>query len=300
MTVPTIVLPKHFQGRTLSKVAADVVACSPDGRPANLGKVVFDFSKLTFVHPSGIVFLSNLIWWLHHAGTEVQLGGLNALAAAVAFLDDSLFFQQHCGAKLQEHASPRPTTLPLIQIAHERSHAWLETNLVPWLARQLNISEASVGNLKVCVSELFNNIKDHTQFDIGSLFAQHFPNQKRVTVSLSDFGVGIPHNVGLKVADLRDADAIIHAVREGFTTKSTPRNKGVGLDYLLQTVVGNNGGEVTIYSGDGIVRFVRRRSGGILPVPSYRVGFCPGTTIALTLRTDAIEALPEQSEDLKW
>jgi anti-sigma regulatory factor (Ser/Thr protein kinase) len=128
---------------------------------------------------------------------------------------------------------------------------------VPWLSGRLKISQASLGSLKVCVSELFNNIKDHTQHEIGCIFAQHFPYLEKVEVSLSDFGVGIPYNVRKKLADLSDSEAITHAVKEGFTTKSTQRNKGVGLDYLLQTVVGNYRGQVTIYSGSSIVTFVR-------------------------------------------
>jgi signal transduction histidine kinase len=170
---------------------------------------------------------------------------------------------------------------------------------VPWLAGRLEISEASIYGFKVCISELFNNIKDHTQLDIGSIFVQHFPTERDVMISVSDFGVGIPDNVRKTLPNLSDAQAIIHAVEEGFTTKSTPGNKGVGLDYLLQTVVAHNGGKVTIYSGDSIVRFARFRN-GILSIPSTGVGFCPGTTIDLSLRTGTIENLPEESEDLKW
>ena len=54
-----------------------------------------------------------------------------------------------------------------------------------------------------------------------------------------------------------------------------------------------------IYSGDSIVRFVPGRT-RIVPVPSVDVGFCPGTTIELVLRTNRIEVLPEESEDLQW
>jgi hypothetical protein len=98
MSAATIILPSQFEGRTLSKVAADVVACSPNGRPGDLINLTFDFSKLTFVRPSGIVFLSNLIWWLHHHGTNVKFTGIDVPSAALRFLDDSLFFEQHCGA----------------------------------------------------------------------------------------------------------------------------------------------------------------------------------------------------------
>jgi len=133
-----------------------------------------------------------------------------------------------------------------VKIAHEQSHAWLQGNLVPWLASRLGIPEASLYSFKNCVAELFNNIQDHTQYDIGSIFVQHFPAEKSVTISLSDFGIGIPAKVQEKLPKATDPQAIIEAVKEGFTTKSNPGNKGIGLDYLLKTVVLGNGGQVTI------------------------------------------------------
>jgi anti-sigma regulatory factor (Ser/Thr protein kinase) len=171
-------------------------------------------------------------------------------------------------------------------------------DLLPWLASQLGISEASLHRFKNCAAELFNNIKDHTQFDIGSIFVQHFPNEKSVTIAMSDFGIGIPARVREK-RQLPDAAAIIEAVKEGFTTKSSPRNKGIGLDYLLKTVVLGNGGRVTVYSGRGIVRFDRVGT-EIRPFAFQRVGFCPGTTFELRLRTNAIEVLPDEREELQW
>jgi hypothetical protein len=68
------------------------------------------------------VFLSNLIWWPHHSGTKVQLCGLEKYSAPLHFLDDSLFFEQHCGSKIKPEASPRLTTRPLAKIARLAQH----------------------------------------------------------------------------------------------------------------------------------------------------------------------------------
>jgi anti-sigma regulatory factor (Ser/Thr protein kinase) len=210
-----------------------------------------------------------------------------------------LFFEQHCGGKLSADSTPRDTTRPLQKIAQEDSHAWLETNFVPWLAARLGITQPSLYTFKACISELFNNIQDHTQFDIGSIFVQHFPREDKITISLSDFGLGIPEKVREKLPDLSDDAAIIQAVQEGFTTKSRPGNKGVGLDYLLQAVVLRNDGQVTIYSCGSIVRF--HKSGNVIEhQASPDVGFCPGTTIDIEIRTDRIEQLPEEREALEW
>jgi hypothetical protein len=152
------------------------------------------------------------------------------------------------------------------------------------------MTQASFYDLKTCLSELFNNI----------IFVQHYPNQDRINISLADFGLGIPAKVGEVRSGLSDPEAVVLAVQEGFTTKSIPGNAGLGLDLLLKTVVGNNSGRVTIYSGHAIVTFQRDRSGKIDHCPIETAGFCPGTTIDINLRTDLIEELPEEREDLKW
>jgi anti-sigma regulatory factor (Ser/Thr protein kinase) len=296
MSVPKILLPSQFEGLSLSVVAADVVAQCPDGWPP---KIIIDFSNLRFVRPVGVTFLSNLVHWLDSHGTKVEFANVRIDSDPVRFLDDSLFFEQHTGSKLRPSASPRGTTLPLIKIAHKDSHAWLDLKFVPWLADRLAITQASLYIVKACISELFNNIQDHTQLDIGSIFVQHFPKEMRVTISVSDFGLGIPEAVRKKIPNIKDPDAIIQAVQDGFTTKSKPTNKGVGLDYLLRTVVSGNDGQVTIYSQEGIVRFEKRET-DIKSYVFHDVGFCPGTTIDISLRTDTIEILPDEREQLQW
>jgi hypothetical protein len=219
MTVPTIPLPRQFAGLTLSKLAADVVAHAQDKWPAEL---IFDFKQLQFIRPAGVVFLSNLIHWLHEQNTRVSFVNAAFRSPAVLYLDDSLFFEQHCGAKLRVNASVRGTTCPLKKISHRDIHAWLDSVLLPWLATRLGITQASLYPFRVCSSELFNNIQDHTRYDIGSIFVQHFPKVNEINICVADFGLGIPDKVREKVAGISDCDAILKAVEERFTTKSQP------------------------------------------------------------------------------
>ena len=285
MADPVILLPAELEGVTLSQVAADVAAQAQ--AMEEWPKIfTFDFSRLNFIRPAGVAFLSNLGNWLTTAkGSQVLLSNCDSNRKVIKYLDNSLFFEQHCGGKLSAKSAPRPTTRPLQRIAQQDSHAWLETNFVPWLAGRLGITQPSLYTFKACISELFNNIQDHTQYDIGSIFVQHFPNESKITISLSDFGLGIPQKVREKLPGLTDDAAIIQAVQDGFTSKSKPTNKGVGLDYLLQAVVLRNGGQVTIYSCASIVRFHRR--GNVIEHQALsEVGFCPGTTIDIEIRTD--------------
>jgi anti-sigma regulatory factor (Ser/Thr protein kinase)/anti-anti-sigma regulatory factor len=293
MTLP---LPHRLDGPNLCAFAQSVLSTCSDHLPNGL---IIDFRKLDFIEPVGVTFLSNLVDWLHSRNVDVAFLNHDRETPALCFLDDALFFEQILGSKLRSSASPRSTTRPLQHITHEYSHSWLRANLVPWLAGKLGVTNASLYGFQVCVSEIFNNIKDHTHLDIGSIFVQQFPNLDRVNISVADFGRGIPDAVRASKPALNDAQAIVQAVEGGFTTKSTPRNRGAGLDYLLQTVVAGNGGNVTIFSLSGHVLFYPRGTGiGAQAYPSR--GFCPGTTIDISLRTDTIVQLGDEPEELEW
>ncbi|MBV9052720.1 MAG: hypothetical protein JO357_17665 [Hyphomicrobiales bacterium] len=278
----------------MSQVVHDALGSLGGPIPA---EVALNFGNLIFVEPSGIVFLSNFIHWLHVQKSTARFIGVNKETEALRFLDDSLFFEQHWKKKLRSSSRPRSTTRPLIKIAQPKSHAWLQFNLVPWLSSEIGIPPPSFADLKTALSELFNNIQDHTAYDIGSIFAQHFPNKKEIIIALSDYGRGIPASVRTRLPNLSDSEAIIQAVQEGFTIKSEKRNRGAGLHFLLNQVAIQLSGHVTIYSGYAIVRFERR--GTKITHRTFKSdGYSPGTTIDICLRTDAIKPALGEREDL--
>lgn len=298
MTAPDIRkidLPVRFTGPAMPTVLGTLFANG--SIPAGTA-IDFCFEHLRWIEPAGITFLSNICHWLMHHGHAVGFSGLTNRTTALVYLDDALFFEQHLGHKLNPYSSQRPTTLPLRQLRHAESHAWLKMNMRSWLSTRTGLPEAAFDEVQVCISELFNNIQDHTQLEIGSIFAQHFPKANRVKFAVADVGLGIPTTVRQKVPSLDDAAAIVQAVEEGFTTKSRQTNQGAGLAHLLDIVVLLYEGEVTIYSGRSMVTFLRhdRR---ISYVPRH-VGMSPGTLIEIVLPTDRLQPDQDGREDLEW
>jgi hypothetical protein len=149
------------------------------------------------------------------------------------------------------------------------------------------------------MAEIFTNIQNHSRFEIGSIFGQHFPGENSIVIAVSDMGLGIPTNVR-KVENIpSDSDAIVTAVQKGFTSKSFETNSGMGLDQLLRSVVVELGGKVTIYSGAGMVAFTPKK-GNIVTEQYRKIGFCPGTTIEINLDTRVIPNLPDSEDELQW
>jgi hypothetical protein len=292
-----VYLPSRFESRQMTYLAREVAKRVKDHTwPSD---VIFDFSSLQFIRPSGVVFLHNLIHWMHEKECQVHFDGHAGTSAALRYLSDSQFFLSHLGPQCEQMGMRRPTTCPLIDLKYERSQAWIRQEFIPWVASQASVSEASLYGLQSSMAEIFNNIQDHSRYDIGSIFGQYFPMERSINIAVSDMGIGIPNTVRRVSPQLSDSSAIVEAVKIGFTAKSVQTNSGMGLDQLLRAVVMELGGAVTIYSGTGIVYF-SLENGVIRPTEIPDVGFCPGTTIEIKLDPGAIPNRPNDEEDIQW
>lgn len=269
-----------------------------DDNPEMPKEVEIDFSDVSFITPPSVAFLSNFCHWFGNAGATVTLVGLSQNRNAIKYLDDSLFFEQHVGRKLNPSSRCRSTTIPVRTVAKTESHAWLEFDFLPWLMKNSGLSKPSLAEVKTCLQELFNNISDHTIHDEGCVFGQWYPNLNKIIVSVADFGSGIPQNVGKIIAGLSDNDAIVKAAEDGFSSKSLPTNRGAGLYLLLLNVVQRFHGTVTIRSATGYVEFVNKQE-SIYVNCHTACGFCIGTTIDIVLFTDRIPHA-EEEEDFEW
>ena len=218
---------------------------------------------------------------------------------AICYLDDSGFFERNLGQKLRQYASVRGTTLPFTKVAHADAHGWLEFKFTPWMSAVLGVKHGALGSIRTCIKEVFNNISDHSTQNIGFVHVQHYPKVSRVTTTISDFGKGIPSNIRDSFPLLDDGAAILKATAPGFTTRSTPRNMGVGLDFLIECVTSNQG-SVSIYSFKGAVACHRDASGGVIRSSSLGNGSYPGTLVELSLRTDCFVGDDAEEEEMVW
>lgn len=270
-----------------------------DSQPID-DQFIFDFNNLRFIEPVGYTVLSNLIEWLVKRGVSVKFRRPeNINRDAIRFLDDSLFFERYIGKKYNESAAPRSTTIPLKQVAYHTYHQWLENHFLVWLSYVLNLSMASLVNIKVCFQEIFNNINDHAHENIGCVFAQHYPQKEIVRVAISDFGVGIPYNIQKHHPSLTDGKALEKATVRGFTTRSNPQNAGAGLDTLISNVVKNNQGGVYIHSNHGIL-MCNYRDFDVRMTSKETESFYPGTLFEIVFRTDTIENVEDIEEEFGW
>lgn len=295
-----IQIPERFTRETMYGLLSRTI--DNDLQPIS-NEIHFDFRNLRFIEPTGITILSNLFEWLLVRNVEANIIYPEEFGrekyCPIKYLDDSMFFAEYLGGEpLSEFSHVRPTTLPLQKVSYSSSFQWLQNVFVTWLAGRLYVTRESVDGFRVCLDEIFNNINDHAAEDTGCIFVQQYPRNNEIQIAISDFGVGIPHNVkNSHNPFLNDAEALYQAAQKGFSTKSTPKNRGVGLDNLITSAVLNNKGTVHIHSNNGILKCTNVNN-KVEFTPKLAQGFYPGTLIEITLRTDNIENITE--EEFSW
>lgn len=300
--VMEITLPYRLDRNCINDLMSQVIN---DNKMPKSKEITFVFSGLGFIEPAGITSLGNLFEWLIKMGTKTSIRVPEKFGRAkwcpIEYLDDSELFLTYIGKKLKESSRVRPTTIPLQKVTYESSHQWLSVTFIPWLAMCLGVKKSTLGNIEMCMGEIFNNIVDHSLENIGCIYAQHFPNKNKVTISVADFGIGIPENIRKINPTVDDAEALEMAIEQGVSSKTTPRNMGAGLHTLIKNVVEGLNGTVNIHSGYGILQ-TYLGDDKIELSSKVSSGFYPGTFLDIIIDTEVLleEDKYEEEEEFVW
>lgn len=264
-------------------------------------RMFFDFGRLTFIEPEGVVVLANTIEHFRQVKVKVFFTNHTVNSDANRYLDDAGFFQHYLKKRVFVGSSVRSTTMPLEIFSATNHVPYLYSRLMPWVSNEVSLSSDTLETIRTCLEEVFHNIEYHSGVQQGCTFAQHFPKKNRICIAISDFGIGIPTRVRTKEPEASDAGALRMAIREGFTTKTNVKNRGAGLPHLIRYVTQRNSGTVLIHSGFG---YLSANRGPAEPsVTSRQMEWAyPGTLVHVVLRTDTLEKLETDAEpeDFRW
>ncbi|EME7093533.1 ATP-binding protein, partial [Enterococcus faecium] len=238
--VKVIQVPSQFTQDYIDSFLEKVV--KPDLTPVSK-QIKFDLTNVRFIDPCGMTALYNICLWL---GNREEIEATFLLnppdklpkynEKPMMYLVDCGFFKEFFGhVEVYKKPTIRNTTLPVRSIKSEESYEWKETILKPWL-QQCSNNFCEFSNIQTAIDEIFNNIADHSSQNIGCVFAQFFPKLKKIKISISDFGIGIPTSVKKLKPGKDDAELLSIACQEGFSTKSTPKNRGAGLTNIITSL----------------------------------------------------------------
>ena len=288
-----ITLPNTFTRETMYWLIEDMFK-----KLRHLPKVVvLDFIRLKQIQVGGIATLSNIIEFFRPMRIDIAFRNVDK-CEAIKFLNGSGFLTQYDGAP--QSMSDRISFLPLQLVEYDRSFNHVHNQLIPWLARTLGQDERALTSLKAGLGEVFNNIKDHSTVNVGCSASHYDEADDKITICVADFGIGIPGRVREKMQLASDQAAIAMACKQGFSTRTTPRNRGAGLHVLIQNVVARNHGTVIIHSGQGIFSCVHGPDGPSKGTGRSAPGRYPGTMIYMTLPKSGFVPDDIDEEDFQW
>tara|TARA_R110001599_G_scaffold8639_1_gene41816 strand:+ start:3122 stop:4009 length:888 start_codon:yes stop_codon:yes gene_type:complete len=295
--VHVAILPYRFDISGLNKFASEIIDTT--GQPISR-KIVMDFAKLDFIDGCGLTVLENTLAWLFSHNVEINFVNHNRISSlAITYLDDCGFFKKYLKSSLRSTANVRNTTLPCNNFQMEDRHSWLHNKFVPWMAGTMGMEERAFDTLKNCLSEIFNNIVDHSLKNSGLVHVQHYPKIKRVNITVSDFGQGIPNAIRSRYGAMDDATAIEYATNEGVSSQTIPTNRGMGLSILLRTAVLNRMGLIIqSYRGRFLCNIDAQGK-----VTSHKLNFdsfYPGTLIEFWFNIADFVGDEITEQDLEW
>ena len=115
-------MPQRLTKETMQSFTSKVVDNS--GEPL-WSRVRFDLGPLTFIDPTGVVVMCNLVDYLRRVGVKVRVKVSKPFSECVQYLDDFGFFKHYGGESLRPNAILRKTTVPIERVQSHRLFAYL-------------------------------------------------------------------------------------------------------------------------------------------------------------------------------
>jgi len=219
------------------------------GTPS-LHKICIDFAEgicPNDIKPFHLVTLACLINYLKDSGLDVSILENNKRISHYIYYD--LGFSEYWSkGKNHVEASEHDRIFNLWRIVESEKDLYakqVENYLRKTYFKDRDLSAVSVG-----LVEAYYNVFDHAQAN-GNAFSiiQFDEKTSLLQVAISDFGIGIAKSVcDYDKSVTNDKDAIRKALEDNFTVKSTKRNRGMGLGYILAPAQ-----EARIFSHKGLV-----------------------------------------------
>lgn len=214
--------------------------------------------KWVWVHPIVLSMVSSLGLDVQKKGGTIICEGMKA--KSLNYLERmGLFKFLNAEKRITVHKhEPSGRFIPITNIKNSDELKTFIENIVPLLHTTPNQAEP----IKYIVSELVRNVFEHSKSDSGAMVcAQFFKKGNRVSVGVSDVGVGIKKTIQQSYQVQNDSQAIKLALTPGITGTTsriggTPLNAGAGL-FFIKSIAKVNREFFLIYSGSSSYKLLK-------------------------------------------
>lgn len=297
-----VMVPSNLDRSSISTLLTEVI---DEEMNPKADRIDFNLSGITFINPAGMTAFLNLCYWLSRT-ENVSASFLHISEkenkiprnkSVMAYMADSGFFKLFTNNdNLYKVPQLRTTTLPMKLLFVKESYGWKKGELKYWLQRTTQ-TESEFSNVQVAIDEIFNNISDHSMKDNGCVFAQFYPRNREIIISISDFGIGIPNSVRPMYPELEDYELLEKATEEGVSMRSSPGNRGAGLNNIIRSLTNCGIGTVYIHSNYGIIEYKDKQ----IVTRQESEGYYPGTFFEIRIDIDNPELYEnDEEEEFEW
>jgi anti-sigma regulatory factor (Ser/Thr protein kinase) len=251
----------------------DIINQSPDN------EIILDFSNISFVRPLFILSLSGLIHKLRKEGKTVFMENFkNSYFELIRFEkglspdnfenweEELLNFQDKSYFPIINF----PTFKDAISVKLRNDSLTCINRLIK---NSLMLDSNTYNAISYLISEMTDNISDHSGEERGWLFAQYYSDKKFIDICILDTGktiLGSYQNNGFK--EIKTSTQALECATKGLSTKNIERGKGIPTTRKL--IVNGMTGKFGLVSGNAILQ-----NDQITELPTT----WPGTFLALRI-----------------
>jgi len=236
--------------------------------------IEWDFSNTELLNP---FFLLPLVLYKNKCGKNIKCTHLstsvNSYFGTIHFFEilDAEKEKDFC-LYIEKYSQKR--YIPMIKFPVSKCKDGIKNNILSAIGKilkaQLNIKGEIYSAIDYMLTELIDNITEHSNSEYGYIFAQYYPKEKYIDICLADNGITILGSY-IKVgrSDITsDVDAIRNA-SIGISTKNLPEaeNRGYGIVTSKKMLTEGLNGQFFVFSGGAFYR-KNRENDNVVGLPS--------------------------------
>ena len=261
-----VIIPNVSESEHIGSIFNHLVQVVEQTRHASGNAIVWDFSYVTFLHP---FFLAPLAIFRQQKDLDIRCENITLQMQSYLnsiHFDRMLHFEnaarETAEQVMAQYADQSYIPLCSFSMTDENKDTFssIARNII---VRQANVSAAVTTPVSYFLSELIDNIYEHSGSPNGYLFSQYIENEQCIDLCIADSGITIPGNykrVGLYQEEIDgDPAEALRLANEGRSTKNRPdaENRGYGISTSKCMLVEGLGGSFFMLSGSAFHRYER-------------------------------------------
>ena len=248
-------------------------------------RYLFNAEATSFIDPFCVVLLNNLFAWLQVRGHALRVMAPQEESDAAHLLLE--YIHPEGAYPFNDAINVHDALIPMAHIPIERSPSWVLTTFYRWLAEILGVSTLSLFTPMQFMRLLFQYAKHHGQSKGIFLHASLDKESHQLHILLAHYGEGIPDLTRSSWSSISNpAVEIARATEHNHLHDAHQSGEGSSLLFLVDDVIIENGGSVSIYSGFGHMQAARNEL-GITQKLALSNAYVPGALFDISFRIES-------------